>query len=130
MVGKFICRILFDYSPSLSFICIAPGGMLLHAPRTQPTPLSTHRSPRIHQRRGVDEIWRRDVEEKEQINEVRAQVKDLSSLFGISPLLVDCCCGCVNNQHATINRPKSQTTRIKTNTQQSTLGRHFLEGLR
>ena len=25
MVGKFICRILFDYSPSLSFICIAPG---------------------------------------------------------------------------------------------------------
>jgi hypothetical protein len=83
------------------------GGMLQNAPRTQPTPLPTHRSPRIHQRRGVEEIWRRDVKEKEQIKEVRARVKDLSSLFSISPSLVDCCC-CKNKQHATINRLKER----------------------
>jgi hypothetical protein len=104
---------LFDWL-TLLFVhfCHTRWHILLNASRTQPTPLPTHRSPRIHQRRGVDEIWRRDVEEKEQIEEVRARVKDLSSLFSISPPLVDCCC-CENKHHATINRPKSQTNKNK-----------------
>jgi hypothetical protein len=104
-----------------SFYCFLPGGILLHAPRTQPTPLPTHRSPRIHERRGVNEIWRLFVEESQV--EMRWELElYLFSNFSISPLLVDCCC-CANKQHATINHPKFKTSTIKIrNTQQSTLG--------
>ena len=112
MVGKFIFQILFDYSPLTHHFTASYPAASFYMPHGHKTHLPTHRSPRTHQRRGVDEIWRRDVEKKEQIEEVRAQVKDLSSLFSISPPLVDCCC-CENKQHATINRPKSQTNKNK-----------------
>jgi hypothetical protein len=123
MVGKFICQILLIDSPLTHHFPASYPAASFYMPHGHKTYLPTHRSLRIHQRRGVDEIWRRDVEEKEQIKEVRARVKDLSSLFSISPSLVDCCC-CVNKQHATINRLNKQLRVIHTtnNTQQSTLG--------
>jgi hypothetical protein len=100
------------------------GGMLQNAPRTQPTPLPTNRSPRIHQRRGVDEIWRLFVEEK-WVGKVRAEVKNYCLLFFAfwhltsAWWLLRLC----KQQHATINHSKCKTTTIKTtNTQQSTLG--------
>ena len=89
------------------YFCHTRWHILLNAPRTQPTPLPTHQSLRIHQRQGVDEIWRQDVQEK-WVGEVRAPVVCLFALISISPPLVDCCC-CVNKQHTTINRLKERS---------------------
>jgi hypothetical protein len=104
MVGKFVWQKLFIDLPlthhhslpsslTASFTC--PHGHKTHIP--------THRSPRIDQRQGGNEVRRLDVHEKEQVGKVRAEVMEFSTSFTISPLLVDCC-GCANKQQATINR--------------------------
>jgi hypothetical protein len=97
------------------------GGMLQNAPRTQPTLLPTHQSPRIHQQQGVDGIWRLFVEEK-WVGEVRAEVKNnclLFFVFGISPPLGDCC-SCVNNntQQSTTRNAKQQQSKQQTHNNQ------------
>jgi hypothetical protein len=114
MVGKFICQILFDYSPLTHHFTSSYPAASFYMPHGHKTRLPTHRSPRTHQRRGVNEIWRLFVEESQV--EMRWELElYLFSNFSISPLLVDCCC-CANKQHATINHPKFKTSTIKIRT--------------
>ena len=111
-----------------SFSCFLPGGilLLLHAPRH----LLTHRSPRTHQQRGVNEVWRCYVDGKEQVSEVRARVV---FVLYFQHLTSACWLLLLWEQTTRNNQPPKKPNQQKlkqTNTQQSTLRWCFILCLR
>lgn len=64
----------FDYSPLTHHFTSSHPAASFYMPHGHKIYLLTHRSPRTHHRRRVNEIWRCYVDEKEQVSEVRARV--------------------------------------------------------
>ena len=102
-----------------SFYCFLPGGILLHAPRPQNTPPDPPIPSNTSTTRG-----KRNMEVlrgREGASQGGESSSCICSLFSASHLRL-----LVVAVVRTINRLKSQTTRIQTHTQQSTLGDSLL----